>query len=451
MSADQTNNRLGQFVGAKIRAERQAQKLTQSQLALPEFSVSYISAIERGQIHPSLRALEILAQRLGLPSSELMPSHSQNDTTLGITMSALKNDDAAFELAFLEAHIYILQGDAARAITQLEELAVNKLRGNHLIRYHYLLSWAYLLTEQWQLCMSTLAEADIVASEHKDASYSLLIHHLMGMAYAAMGDYAQALKAHQHCLTLVERRQLQDNFFLCHLYNQLGQYHAHLNDFDSAFEAFQQALAIIAELSKQEHLQAAYMDIALQYSAASEYEQASISLYKCLELQNQRIPLPLKSEIYRYLGQALMKSDREKARTYLESVLQQQSNELDALTQASILTHLAEWHLLNNQLLEAEQYAEKAYKFAQPSGSTLITSDVLIMCGRISYAQAKYESGDKLFTTALEMLAELNIAAEQSEQSALYAQLLDKQGKTKEAFKYYKLAYEKQRRAGEYY
>ncbi|HBE24250.1 MAG TPA: hypothetical protein DDW33_01005, partial [Ktedonobacter sp.] len=76
MSDDQTNNKLGQFVGAKIRAERLAQKLTQSQLALPEFSVSYISAIERGQIHPSLRALEILAQRLGLPSAELIPSHT---------------------------------------------------------------------------------------------------------------------------------------------------------------------------------------------------------------------------------------------------------------------------------------------------------------------------------------------------------------------------------------
>src|SRR5947209_547182 len=132
MSADHTNKGLGQFVGAKIRAERLAQKLTQSQLALPEFSVSYISAIERGQIHPSLRALEILAQRLGLPSAELIPSHTQSNTT-GITMNSAKNDDAAFELEILVAHTYILQGAAAKAITQLKELAANKLRGSYLI------------------------------------------------------------------------------------------------------------------------------------------------------------------------------------------------------------------------------------------------------------------------------------------------------------------------------
>lgn len=450
MSDDQTNNKLGQFVGAKIRAERLAQKLTQSQLALPEFSVSYISAIERGQIHPSLRALEILAQRLGLPSAELIPSHTQSNSTTGITMNSAKNDDAAFELEILVAHTHILQGAAPKAITQLKELATNKLRGSSLIRYHYLLGWAYLLTAQWQACMDALAEAEIIAKECNDDSNSLLISNLMGMAYAATGDYMQALKTHQYCLTLAEKRQPQDPFFLCHLYNQLGQHLAHLNEHDSALDAFQHALAIIEELNKHEHLQAVYRDIALQYSAATEYEQASISFYKCMEIQNQRKPLPLQSEIYRYLGQALMMSDQGKARTYLEGVLLHHSNELDALTQASILTNLTEWFLLNNHLEKAEQYVEKACTLAQLSGRTLITSDALIMRGRICYAQAKYENGDKYFATGLEMLEQLNLPEEQSSQSALYAQLLDEQGKTKEAFKYYKQAYERKRRAVEY-
>src|ERR1700680_3255329 len=71
MATDQSHSLLGQAVGAKIRAARQALKYTQSQLAGKDFSVSYISAIERGQIHPSLRALEIFAIRLGLSSKDL--------------------------------------------------------------------------------------------------------------------------------------------------------------------------------------------------------------------------------------------------------------------------------------------------------------------------------------------------------------------------------------------
>ncbi len=72
MASHSDYQRIGQTLGAKLRAARLARKFTQSQLAQPDFSVSYVSAIERGQIHPSLRALEIFAQRLGISSSDLL-------------------------------------------------------------------------------------------------------------------------------------------------------------------------------------------------------------------------------------------------------------------------------------------------------------------------------------------------------------------------------------------
>src|SRR2546427_10307703 len=72
MISDSNLRRIGQIVGAKLREARLARKFTQSKLARPDFSVSYVSAIERGQIHPSLRALEIFAQRLGISSSDLL-------------------------------------------------------------------------------------------------------------------------------------------------------------------------------------------------------------------------------------------------------------------------------------------------------------------------------------------------------------------------------------------
>src|SRR5947208_3700480 len=291
MSTDQSNSKLGQSVGAKIRAARQAKKYTQSQLALPDFSVSYISAIERGQIHPSLRALEILAKRLGLPSTELIPSPAQGEITPGIATNSTYDDDAVFELELLEAHIYILQGVAEKAVTLLTKLAANKLPGSYPIQHHYLLAWAYLLTSQWQECMNTLAKAELVSNEKNDTTNSLHIHNLIGIAYAAIGDYSRALQTHQQCLTLVDRMKPQDPFFQCQLYYQLGQHYTHLNDNDSALEAFQQALTIIERLGGQEHLQMSYCDIALQYAAAAEYQLPSISFYKCIELQCHRVPL----------------------------------------------------------------------------------------------------------------------------------------------------------------
>src|SRR5881227_3932187 len=108
MSTDQSNSKLGQSVGAKIRAARQAKRYTQSQLALPDFSVSYISAIERGQIHPSLRALEILARRLNLSSTDFLPENSQAIPTGAISVNTLPSEEEISALTLVEAQIAIL-------------------------------------------------------------------------------------------------------------------------------------------------------------------------------------------------------------------------------------------------------------------------------------------------------------------------------------------------------
>lgn len=446
MSTEQSNSQLGKSVGAKIRAARQALKYTQSKLATPEFSVSYISAIERGQIQPSLRALEILAKRLGIPSAQLIQLDTQNEQALGFATSVAKNDEALLALALLEAQISILQEDAIKAITLLSELPASKFQKKYFLQHRFLLGWAYLLTSELDKCIVTLAEGESFANEQNDSSNTLHIYDLMGIAYASMGDYARALQAHERCLNMLETTQPQDPFFLCHLYNQLGQHYAQLQKRDAAINAFKQAITIIEELNTPENLQTAYWNNALHFAAAKEYRSASIYFHKCLELQNQRAYAPLRSEIYHYLGRALMKGDQAQARTFLENALQQKPNQMDTLTLASIMTHFAEWFFLHNQLPEAEKYAEKASELAIPFGTTLIASEALIIWGRIQYAQETYKSADKHFAAGLEMLEHLGLPQEQSDQLALYAQLLDARGKTKEALHYYKRAFESLRR-----
>src|SRR5712692_1004053 len=120
MPSDQSSDhQIGQSVGANLRAARLAKKLTQSQLASPDFSVSYISAIERGQIHPSLRALEILARRIGLSSAQLLPGHGQNGAKeTSSTQTPLKSEEEV-EMELLEAQIAIRQGAVQQVIAHL--------------------------------------------------------------------------------------------------------------------------------------------------------------------------------------------------------------------------------------------------------------------------------------------------------------------------------------------
>jgi transcriptional regulator with XRE-family HTH domain len=61
-------------LGKRIRQIRLEKNLTQEQLGQGDFSKSYLSAVELGKIEPSLRALRLLAERLGISLSYLLDS-----------------------------------------------------------------------------------------------------------------------------------------------------------------------------------------------------------------------------------------------------------------------------------------------------------------------------------------------------------------------------------------
>jgi len=439
---------MGQSVGAKLRAARQAKKYTQNQLASPDFSVSYISAIERGQIHPSLRALEILAHRLELSSTQLLPERSQSNHAASHPVIPFADDETIADLALLEAQISILQGAAAEAITQLKKLPSRIIRNQYRIRYRYLLGWAYFLTAELQNCEDVLLDAEKLAIEHNDQYSRMHAANILGMAYATMSNHQQALLAHQRCLELVENVQPQNPFFLCRLYNHLGQHYTNLENFEAALNMFNQAIALAEGLSQPEQLQATYWTLAQHYSQVTELHLASLYGHKSLFLYEQPAGTSLKSEIYHYLGRALMKGDRETARAFLEDALSQPKNCQNALTQASISSRLAEWHLHHQEFTRAAQLTEQAYQLALPYGDTLVAADALITWGRINYAQQQFAEGDTHFVAGLEILERMKLYEEVSDQSALYAQLLDEKGRLSEAIFYYKRAFESSRRDG---
>lgn len=64
-------------IGERIRRARLKSNLTQSELAGGAFSVSYVSAVERGQIRPSLPALERLAAHLSIPVADLLSEEDE--------------------------------------------------------------------------------------------------------------------------------------------------------------------------------------------------------------------------------------------------------------------------------------------------------------------------------------------------------------------------------------
>src|SRR5437660_11869927 len=104
-------------VGSNIREVRTKLGLTQAQLAAPEFSISYISAIERGKIRPSLKALSILARRLDVPLTFLLegsPAGASEARAIGYS-PADAGPDQRIEVDLFLASVLVQQGAYAEA------------------------------------------------------------------------------------------------------------------------------------------------------------------------------------------------------------------------------------------------------------------------------------------------------------------------------------------------
>src|SRR3954452_13387353 len=70
-------------LGQRLRRARKERGFSQEVIAAPFFTKSYISALEREKVRPSLKALQHIANQLGIPMHELLaPSASEGAVSL---------------------------------------------------------------------------------------------------------------------------------------------------------------------------------------------------------------------------------------------------------------------------------------------------------------------------------------------------------------------------------
>jgi transcriptional regulator with XRE-family HTH domain len=115
-------------LGARVKATRISQGLTQAQLAGKEASVAFLSRIETGQRRPSPELLETLAQRLGVAVEFLVVGEGWEDAR----RLELQLDHAELSLAGGEAERALLQARDALTSTSLDNVAGGRVRARYV-------------------------------------------------------------------------------------------------------------------------------------------------------------------------------------------------------------------------------------------------------------------------------------------------------------------------------
>jgi tetratricopeptide (TPR) repeat protein len=286
-------------VGLRVRELRIAREMTQADLAAKDFTKGFISLLETGRTRVSLRAAEILAQRLGVSSADLI---------------AGGDGEADLELALLRAEQQLSAGRAVEAIEVLERLANKatgslraralRARGRALVEaarpreglvlleeagrafesmgqresvirtiYDRALAYAHLNEPGNALALALECDAAMTAGGLVDRTLELQVRSLLATTFARSGDLESADWQAQRALRLAE--DVVDPDALGSLYSTLSFARQRQNDLSGAMAYARKGLAVFEELGRERAVGQMWHNVATIYIDRRQYDKAA--------------------------------------------------------------------------------------------------------------------------------------------------------------------------------
>ena len=298
-----------QTLGAKIRAARLAQRLTQEQLGGRDFTKAYISLLERDARTPRLTTLRILARRLDRPLSDFLsgvPDEREAEAYLTIGIACLHAEHASEARAWLEQAVDAAVKEADEVLESRIELALAELdrRDRRIAR-------AGRRVERSFRALIRGADAALLADAQA----------LRGRVKLDEGDAASARWAFEAALRLA--KDLGQPFRLADIYAHLGATYRQLGLVQESAEALRRALEAAEPFRNPRRIRAWYLARATAAARQGRFKEAAEESGKALAVTAMIEHGRRLAEIHERLGDADLLLDRweEARRHYLGSVV----------------------------------------------------------------------------------------------------------------------------------
>jgi len=423
--------------------------MTQAQLAAPEFSISYISAIERGKIRPSLKALSILARRLDVPLTFLLegsPAGAAEARAVGYS-PADSGPDQRIDVDLLQAEVLVQQGEHKQAEQLLTPIQPERVTTDQVYRLYLLRGEVHLAAGEYQEAVVELRNAVSQGEALNDSEFIERARNLLGKAYFSLYNYTLAMENHLRCNSAIENGQITDPVFSLDVFSSLAMDYFRLGDLDKSVVFYHKALETLDGMNRDSRSFAQkYMEISQRYKAAGKLMMACEYAMRSLAVYEMRDEQRLVGMTHQRLGKALEKQNNLDGaeREYREAIAIE--SELNDEVSSSIChTALAELLLKRGHTQEAEQEAAEALNFARASDDAQTQGQALIALAQIRHQAGEFASADQLFSDALELLDTSNAHEIAASAYFRYANLLEERGDVQRSLTAIKKAYEHQR------
>lgn len=429
-------------LGQRLRQARLARNMTQSEVAHGQFSVSYISAVERGQIRPSLSALERLSDRLQVSLASLMA-----DTEMAIppALATQRVDDtsehAEVENRFREASILARQGKAQEALTLL-----NRVGGTLTPREQALLRWhrAYCNIElgHHDEAQHEIVEAMPLAERAGDPELSERLRLELGNVYSLQHKHHLALEEYSTVLDAVNRNVVRDPTFQLNVLYNLGNQYWHLGQHADAIEYLGRAAAMADDVLNPERLASVYFGLSVAYGGQGDARRARIFAVRSLNAYEEAGNHRLAAQVYNRLGRAHAQSNQiEEALVYLQRAKAMADQQDDPRGKAEAQRSLASIYLQRNALDQARQAVAEAVRLSDALDDPVQRGESMLMQARLLGAEDRGAEAEQSFDQAISLLEQTQSTNHLSDAMAQYSSFLEQHGQSARALDLLKRAW----------
>lgn len=214
-------------LGEKIRAARKQLKMTQAELAGPDFTKSFISQVEKGFARPSLKSLQIIAARLNKPVSYFLEDEPPQEPAA---------PSAKMEQLLQSGRALAEDGHLQEALAIFDEILSSLPKSDHALRSQALFEKSGVL---WRLdrkleAVNALEEGlDLHRLFHDPLGRVEALDRLATFA-AELDDLPRAAALCEQALTVLEDHHLQRPSLELKLRTNAGLYWARLRQFSRA-------------------------------------------------------------------------------------------------------------------------------------------------------------------------------------------------------------------------
>ena len=408
-------------IAERVRTARIAANKTQQQLAGDTYSKSYISAVERGKMTPSVQALGILADRLGLPMSYFLGESEIDLSTLAESSAALRSTpererlarEETLALTLSEAEGFIRRRDPQAALDKLDgSETLEELSVMQRPRWYWLSGWALTNRQLYHEAITQLEKGLSLAEQLRTqaplsqkaqmAEMAERLRCFLGNCYYELGQAEMALEYHRRCLLATNEGIVTDPELRLRIYMALGNDYLLLGRYQDAIGFYEEARKQASDVDTLLSEGSIYWGLGLAYKDSGDLLRAKTNLQKALvafELQeNMRLAAQLRS----LFGQVLANLGQyEEAEQNLQQSLSAAERTGDASTRGIALWNFAAMHQTKGEYDKAIATAHEGLQVVKESQDRRTEGQLHLTLAAAYEARQDYPAAEQALKEAI--------------------------------------------------